>query len=78
MVEKIQKALNDDGISFSDVSENMNGEITIYIEWGDWKHDHLFCDHIMNNLGYYLCSETETETDGSDCYSSIHKYKPIN
>lgn len=78
MVEKIQKKLTEEGISFSDVSEYSNGEINITIEWGDWKHDHLYCDHIMKELGYELATETETETNGSDCYSSIHNYNPKN
>lgn len=77
MVEKIQKMLNDEGISFSDVSECGNGKISICIEWGDWKHDHLYCDHLMKTLGYTCYDEEETETDGSDCYSAIHNYKPL-
>ena len=78
MVEKIQKRLTEEGISFSDVSEYSNGEINIIIEWGDWKHDHEDCDTIMEELGYELATETELDTDGSDCYSSVHNYKPKN
>lgn len=74
MVEKIQKKLTEEGISFSDVSEYSNGEINIIIEWGDWKHDHIYCDMIMKELGYELVTEKELETNGSDCYSSVHKY----
>lgn len=78
MVEKIQKRLTEEGISFSDVSEYSNGEINIIIEWGDWKHDHIYCDMIMKELGYELSTEKELETNGSDCYSSVHKYHPKN
>lgn len=78
MVEKIQKRLTEEGISFSDVSEYDNGEVDVLIEWGDWKHDHLYCDHIMKELGYELSIETETEENGSDCYSAIRNYFPKN
>ena len=78
MVEKIQKRLTEEGISFSDVSEYGNGKVDIVIEWGDWKHDHLYCDVIMKELGYELATETELETDGSDCYSAIRSYSPKN
>ena len=48
--------------------------IQISIYWGDWKHDHARCDYLMEKLGYILISEQTTESDGSDCYSSIHNY----
>ena len=54
--------------------ENDNGFIAIAIEWGDWKHDHLFCDHLMKKMGYTKNTEHLTGQDGSDCYSSIHFY----
>ena len=75
MVQTIQKRLTDAQISFSDICEFDDGEITINIEWGDWKHDHLYCDHIMKEIGYELVSENETDQDGSDCYSSAHNYE---
>ena len=50
--------------------EGYNSEI----EWGDWKHDHKFCDDLMRVLGYDLLQEELTEEDGSDCYSAIHYY----
>lgn len=78
MVEKIQKRLIEEGISFSDVSEYSNGEVNVLIEWGDWKHDHRYCDVIMKEFGFELSSVTETEVNGSDCFSAIRSYSPKN
>ena len=50
--------------------------VDILITWGDWKHDHLCCSYVMEDIlgcedrGYYI-----TEEDGSDCYSANHTYK---
>jgi len=52
-----------------------NGEVEIYVRWGDWKHDHLFLNTIMREAGFVLVDEITTEEDGSDCYSSTHKYR---
>lgn len=51
--------------------------VCVSIEWGDWKHDHAYADYLMEQIGYKLIDEVETETDGSDCYSSNHYYKKI-
>lgn len=59
-----------------EVYDNYNGlpVIQVAISWGDWKHDHLWCDHLMGYLGYTKIGEQLTEEDGSDCYSAIHNY----
>ena len=54
------------------------GIVCIEIEWGDWKHDHLYCQHLMGEKGYKLLHEQLTEEDGSDCYSAVHTYIPKN
>lgn len=54
-----------------------NNSVVIEVEWGDWKHDHLRLDYLMNNRGYKLVEERMTEEDGSDCYSSVHYYQKI-
>lgn len=53
--------------------------IEIEITWGDWKHDHLRCDWLIDdylNKHSIRCikSETITEENGTDSYSSIHYY----
>ena len=70
----IQQMLIDHQIC-GDVSENNDGTIEITIEWGDWKHDHAYCDMLMKEKGYELIGEYEIDEDGSDCYSSNHHYK---
>lgn len=64
------KALDAD---FDDLSQTENG-FEVSVTWGDWKHSHIFLDNLMKNLGYHLLEEKVTESDGSDCYSSIHIY----
>lgn len=54
---------------------NSDGTIDVSVEWGDWKHDHLFLTHIMRENGYCETDEVVTEEDGSDAYSSIHTFK---
>ena len=70
---KITEIMNAAGL-YHDICKTNKG-YEIEIEWGDWKHDHQFTDDIMEALGYELTMEVETETDGSDCYSSIHYFK---
>ena len=74
MTKELQKKIWDNGWEYS---ENENGTISIDIDYGDWKHDHIYCDNIMRDNGYTLINEVVTEEDGSDCYSSIHTYKKI-
>lgn len=61
---------------FVDIQED-EGRFAILIEWGDWKHDHMYCDHLMKEIGYICIEEEITEEDGSDCYSAIHTYEPL-
>ena len=54
--------------------------IEIEITWGDWKHDHICCDlmvvdYLNEHNIHCIKSETVTEEDGSDTYSSIHYFK---
>lgn len=49
-------------------------DIIVEIEWGDWKHDHMFCDDLMMLAGYKRINETVTEENDSDCYSAIRRY----
>lgn len=51
-----------------------NGYVNLGIRWGDWKHSHLYADHLMSRIGGVLVSEQVTEENGSDCYSAIRTY----
>lgn len=52
-----------------------DGTIEVHIDWGDWKHDHLFLKHIMWKNHYRQTNEVVTEEDGSDAYSATHYFK---
>ena len=49
--------------------------IGISIEWGDWKHDHLYLKYKMEQKGFVQIDEILTEENGSDCYSALHIYR---
>lgn len=51
------------------------GLLCIEITWGDWKHDHMRLDCLMNdNFNVLATTINVTEEDGSDCYSAVHFY----
>ena len=75
-VEKhVMEYLESNQIYPSDVF-TADDRVMVDISWGDWKHDHIRCDKLMENLGYTLVEEEVTEEDGSDCYSAIRHYIP--
>lgn len=72
-LDEVERKLDEAGVNFIDIySENLF--VCVNISWGDWKHDHLLCRHIMQQLGYNFVSEEVTEEDGSDAYSAVHYY----
>lgn len=61
------------------VDETTDGRLVISINWGDWKHDHMqvdaLVDEFFNNKGLVVKTQKETtEEDGSDTYSAEHYY----
>ena len=47
----------------------------IQVDAGDWKHEHLALDALINkNFDVTLKYEEITDEDGSDTYSSEHRY----
>lgn len=70
----IRKYLKDNEVD-CEVYEHANGCISVEIEWGDWKHEHLFTDHLMKKIGYSCTDVQVTEEDGSDTYSAVHFYE---
>lgn len=70
----IQGILNEKGMDY-DWGVCLDGTVEIEVCWGDWKHDHLYLDHVMKENGYRLTDECVTDENGSDAYSSIHYYK---
>lgn len=73
---QIETFLSENGVYPYEVSED-DKHVTVHIEWGDWKHDHAWCDTLMSYIGYEFEDEVETEEDGSDCYSSDHFYSKV-
>ena len=51
--------------------------VCIDIEHGDWKHDHLRSDFLIEQLGYRVVDERVNFSDGSDNYSATHVYEKI-
>ena len=57
-----------------EIYEIEENEVLVCISWGDWRYQHLACDHIMKQLGYLKVQEVVTENNGTDCYSSEHTF----
>lgn len=76
--------LNENGLYPDDCSSPIDSAYLskavydITITCGDWKHDHGFLDHLMEQKGYYKTREDlihdEWTDDGDDCYSSRHRF----
>ncbi len=60
---------------YGEIIEETENKIAIEISWGDWKHEHLRLDWLIEENFNLKGIQTETtEEDGSDCYSAIHYY----
>lgn len=71
LVTKIRTELANNNI-YADVYE-LGNDIGMYISWGDWKHEHLRAQRIIENLINCEISKEITEDDGSDCYSAEYR-----
>jgi hypothetical protein len=71
--ERIYNHLKANDADFSEIYQ-VDDLVVIPINWGDWKHSHLFLVHLMEEIGYKHIDEILTETDGSDTYSSEHTF----
>lgn len=71
----IHDFLDDNGV-WAEVYTGYNGlpVVAVSIHWGDWKHEHGWCECLMGYLGYKEIGNKVTEEDGSDCYSAEHYY----
>ena len=59
---------------FYDV-EVSNGIITVTIENGDWKHDHISFMALMKSYGYIFISRNIVDEDnGDDSFSATYLY----
>lgn len=80
--DKVYDAADDDELKIQKLFEKAgqywefwkeNDKILIDID-GDWKHDHIFCDHLMASLGYKCEKEFLLEESESDWYNARHIY----
>lgn len=73
MEELIQKIFKENDVWY-EYNILPNNRVEINVEFGDWRHDHVFIDYQMEDNGFVKTDEVLTWDDGSDCYSSIHTY----
>lgn len=53
-----------------------NGEVNVKVYGGDWKHGHLYLDHVMTLNGFIPLAEIPFDTPTlEDSYSALHVYK---
>jgi hypothetical protein len=80
MISRLYKKLQEVGLYPDLWEERVNNEVMLVanVEWGDWKHEHHYLDHIMGEMGFSVYKVDVTETDGSDCYSALHYYRYEN
>lgn len=75
--QRVAKYLSEKNVScVSDVcpTDAMEDAVEVWIDWGDWKHEHKRVDWLMAEAGAVVLGEAVTEDDGSDCYSAFHMY----
>ncbi len=68
--------LDDYSIAENQRTNDVYGVIDYSIEWGDWKHDHLYSEDLAKEFFKedLSISEDVTEEDGSDTYSATHEF----
>ena len=71
---ELYKVLDEQGLGSADIIDFDDEGCDILIEWGDWKHDHIYLKYVMQEHGYNQVDERVTQEDGSDCYSSVHSF----
>ena len=60
---------------YAEVYTKIEGAVlAVHIEWGDWKHEHLWARDLMQYIGYHEIGNEVTAEDGSDCYSATHYF----
>lgn len=68
---EVQKLFSENNLHYEFDIDCIN-HVHVFVEDGDWKHDHLRLKHIMN-INDYLCLDTnnlDAEDDGDDSYSA--------
>ena len=73
MEKKVKQIFKDNKLSYDwEINSELPCVLLVYVEWGDWKHDHICLNNIMKQNGFHFIGEDVTEEDGSDTYSATH------
>lgn len=75
--KNLYKLFSDNQVNVRDVSvvENSEGVLRVDLDVsGDWKHDHLVTEKLMEQQGFTLLDKQVTEDSDGDWYEAIHKY----
>jgi hypothetical protein len=54
-----------------------SSSVSISVDDGDWKHEHLALQRLMKENGFTLVCRENIRENGSDCYSAVHTYMYI-
>lgn len=76
-LQELTNYLNENDLYYTDVYETYN-TFVIFIDWGDWKHEHLYLNHLMDKLGLIYKNCVITDENDSDCYSAEYEYYKPN
>ena len=73
--EAVERVLSENNV-FAEVSQYETLPVVqVEIRWGDWKHEHAKAKWLIGELGFLeWVSTEETEENGTDCYSAIHRF----
>ena len=78
-LNEVQKKLNEN-LVYGEVFPHIDGvHVCVEIQGGDWKHQHLACDKVMEQLGFLLTDIDYTDEDCDmleDAYDATHIYLP--
>ena len=74
-VDKINELMRNNSLH-GEVYDESDNVVAVEIIWGDWKHNHLRLDWLVQKEMPELkkVQEEVTEEDGSDCYCAIHRF----
>lgn len=78
LMDKVEKTLQEYGV-YADVYRGYDDfkqeVLKIFISWGDWKHEHLRAEWVIEDIldiHVRKWNTDVTEENGSDCYSAVH------
>lgn len=75
--KNLYKLFSDNQVNVRDVRVVENSEGVLRVDLtvsGDWKHDHLATEKLMEQQGFTLLDKQVTEDSDGDWYEAVHKY----